>query len=133
MKTKLCLITTWTILLFILSGCATRRIETCLTSLHPEPVDFKGAHISLENIRCFISNVPVPAQTGVGYSMNGTVVTPSIVVVPGNAQQTTFLTDIAAERQLYDNLENLSDGKISSDSHSDYQIRKIGIFLLNIN
>lgn len=127
MKTKLCLITTCTILSIFLTGCASRRIETSLTPLRLVPSDFKGAHVSLENIRCFISNVPTPAQMGVGYSMNGTVITPSIVVVPGDAQQTAFLTDIAAERQLYDDLESLSNGKISSDSHSDYQIRKVEV------
>jgi len=90
-------------------------------------MDFKGAHVSIEHIRCFISNVPTPAQVGTGYSFERTTFIPSIVVVPGNAAQTTFLTDIAAERQIYDELENLSDGKISVDSHSEYQIQKIEV------
>jgi len=46
---------------------------------------------------------------------------------PRQCSQTTFLTDIAAERQIYDELENLSDGKISVDSHSEYQIQKIEV------
>jgi hypothetical protein len=117
----------WPLLIIplLLTGCATRQIETSLTPIRPESGDFKGAHVSMEHIRCIISNVPTPAQVGTGYSFEGTTFTPTIVVVPGNAAQTTFLTDIAAERQLYDELENLSNGKISSDSHSEYQIQKI--------
>ena len=127
MKIRLAIIVVEIIFPIYFTGCASRQIETSLTPLRTVSQNFKGAHVSIEHIRCFISNVPTPAQMGTGYSMNGAVVTPSIVVVPGNAAQTTFLTDIAAERQLYDELENLSDGKISDDSHSEYQIQKIEV------
>src|SRR5689334_15286278 len=85
---------------FAIVGCASRRIETSMTTLNSRPSSFKGAHVALDNIRFYISGVPAKAQTGTainpGGAISGTVTTPSIVVIPGDPKQATFTYNLLA-------------------------------------
>ena len=135
MKTRITPLALFILLALTTAGCASRRIETSMTPLNPRPTAFTGARVALENIRFFVSGVPAKAQTGVVYnpgavvagSMSGTIVTPSIVVVPGDPQQTALTYNLFAERRLYDALRQFSDGSVSSASRSDYELERIEV------
>lgn len=135
MKARITLLGLFVLVALFTIGCASRRIETSMTPLTPRPDAFTGARVALENIRFFVSGVPAKAQTGVGYnpgavvsgSMSGAIVTPSIVVVPGDPQQTALTYNLFAERRLYDVLRRLSNGSVSSASRSKYEIECIEV------
>src|SRR5262245_61818833 len=94
--------------LMLLTGCASRRISTPEIALNSPPANFVGARVALENIRFFEMNVPAQVQTGVGYNagatvagaMNGSIVTPSFVVLSGDPQQAGLTYNLFAERRL---------------------------------
>lgn len=119
--------------LSLLCGCASRQIETQLITPSPAPTDFVGARLFPDNISVSVRNVPPEVQTGFAYnfgeqiqgSMNGTFYTPSVVVTERNRQATTSDYDFRSERGLYFMLRQFSHGKISEDSHSDYDIVQI--------
>ena len=126
-RTRIFQFATLLFIAFTAAGCASRRIETSMTTLSPRPQSFPGARVA--------SGVPAKAQTGVGYnpgavvaaSMAGTIVTPSIVVVSGDTHQAALTYNLFAERRLYDAIRQFSEGAISSASRSEYEIERIEV------